>query len=98
MENLLERLILTIEDPIIAPEHLPFELQKNMKESVKYTPNLEQDFIENKTLKEALEEVEIRLLSRASQQCKTTYEMAEYLGISQPSVMYKLKKYKDKLS
>ncbi|MDT8862917.1 sigma 54-interacting transcriptional regulator [Alkalihalobacillus sp. MEB130] len=98
MENLLERLILTIEDPIIAPEHLPYELQVNMKEAVDYTSHYEQEHAESKSLKEALEEVEIHLLSKAYTQCKTTYEMAEVLGISQPSVMYKLKKYKEKIN
>lgn len=39
------------------------------------------------------EEVEQRWLKRAVRQCDTTYEMAEFLGISQSSVVRKLRKY-----
>ncbi|OQO99170.1 hypothetical protein BSK33_15625, partial [Geobacillus sp. 44B] len=46
------------------------------------------------TLKEAIEQVERQWLLRAAKQCKTTYEMADYLGISQPTVVRKLKKYR----
>lgn len=95
MENLLERLILTIEDEMILPEHLPFEVKKNRKDS---SWGLVTENIEKTNLKEVLEDVEIQLLSRANRVCKTTYDMAEYLGISQPTVIYKLKKYKDRLS
>jgi transcriptional regulator with PAS, ATPase and Fis domain len=95
MENLLERLILTIDDEMILPEHLPFEVKKNMKDS---SWGLVSENIEKTCLKEVLENVEIQLLSRAYQECKTTYDMAEYLGISQPTIIYKLKKYKDRLS
>ncbi|WP_439108480.1 sigma-54 interaction domain-containing protein [Alkalihalophilus lindianensis] len=97
MENLLERLILTIEDPVIRPEHLPIELQKTRKEAVEYPTSFDANREEKKTLKETVEEVEIEMIARAYQQCKTTYEMAEVLGVSQPSVMYKMKKYKDRL-
>ncbi len=57
--------------------------------------SIEQNFIEKKGLKETLEEVERKLLLKAYNECQTTYEMAKYLGISQPTVIYKLKKYKD---
>ncbi|MFC0562288.1 sigma-54 interaction domain-containing protein [Halalkalibacter alkalisediminis] len=95
MENLLERLVLTIEEQIIVPEHLPFDLQKDIKETVDPPWNFDQEIIERKTLKETLEEVELKVILSAYAKCKTTYEMAEYLGISQPSVIYKLKKYKE---
>ncbi|MEH7334288.1 sigma 54-interacting transcriptional regulator [Neobacillus drentensis] len=95
MENLLERLILTIEEDMILPEHLPFDFKKNMQDS---TWVLAKERIEKRNLKEVLEEVEIELLTKAYRECKTTYEMAEYLGLSQPTIIYKLKKYKEKLS
>lgn len=99
MEHLLERLILTIEDEMIFPEHLPIDLKRNIKE-ISHTPwdLVKESSTEKMNLKDALEEVEIQLLSRAYRHCKTTYEMAEYLGISQPTIIYKLKKYKQKLS
>lgn len=97
MENLLERLTLTIEEATIMPEHLPFELKETVKEAVDHSWGLEREIVEKKKLKEALEEVEFQFISRAYKLCNTTYEMAEYLGVSQPSVIYKLKKYKDKM-
>ncbi|GAA3325154.1 hypothetical protein GCM10020331_055870 [Ectobacillus funiculus] len=45
------------------------------------------------TLQDALEEVEKKCwLLRAYRQCKTTYEMAETLGLSQATVVRRLKK------
>ncbi len=40
-----------------------------------------------------LKETESRILKTAFMQCKSTREIAKYLGISQPSVVRKLKKY-----
>ena len=40
-----------------------------------------------------LKETESRMLKTAFMQCKSTREIAKYLGISQPSVVRKLKKY-----
>ena len=40
-----------------------------------------------------LKETESKMLKTAFQQCKSTREIARYLGISQPSVVRKLKKY-----
>lgn len=48
-------------------------------------------------LKTALEIVEKKMLLKAYKQCKSTYKMAEQLGISQPSVIRKLKKYKGQI-
>ncbi len=40
-----------------------------------------------------LKETESKMLKTAIMQCKSTREIARYLGISQPSVVRKLKKY-----
>ena len=40
-----------------------------------------------------LKETESKMLKTAYMQCKSTREIARYLGISQPSVVRKLKKY-----
>ncbi|WP_260398104.1 sigma-54-dependent Fis family transcriptional regulator [Peribacillus simplex] len=95
LENLIERLILTIEEPIIFPEHLPQSItgQIEQPEDSNFLA-IEQDCEENFDLKKTLEKVERQLIAKAWEKCKTTYEMAEYLGISQPTVIYKLKKYK----
>ena len=44
-------------------------------------------------LSSALEQLERRLLAEARRHCRTTYEIADYLGISQPSVVRKLRKH-----
>ncbi|PEZ81969.1 Fis family transcriptional regulator [Bacillus sp. AFS017274] len=95
LENLIERLILTIEEPIIFPEHLPQSItgQIEQPEDSNFLA-IEQDCKENFDLKKTLEKVERQLIAKAWEKCKTTYEMAEHLGISQPTVIYKLKKYK----
>ncbi|SIR06697.1 PAS domain S-box-containing protein [Peribacillus simplex] len=95
LENLIERLILTIEEPIIFPEHLPQSITGQIEQPEDSTfLAIEQDCEENFDLKKTLEKVERQLIEKAWKKCKTTYEMAEHLGISQPTVIYKLKKYK----
>ncbi|QOS92784.1 sigma 54-interacting transcriptional regulator [Brevibacillus sp. JNUCC-41] len=98
LENLIERLILTIEEPIIFPEHLPQSITGQIEQPEDSTfLAIEQDCEENFDLKKTLERVERQLIAKAWKKCKTTYEMAEHLGISQPTVIYKLKKYKQYL-
>lgn len=90
LENLVERLIITTEGKVIYPSALPFHTETGVP-----LPEIEPEgwAEEGGSLQQALEQVEIRWLKRASRQYKTTYEMAEYLGISQSSVVRKLKKY-----
>ncbi|WP_026564304.1 sigma-54 interaction domain-containing protein [Bacillus sp. UNC41MFS5] len=94
LENLIERLILTIEEPTIYPSHLPLAITGEQTE-VSSSMAIEKEVNGTHDLKKALEKVEMQLIAQAYKQCKTTYEMADYLGISQPSVIYKLKKYKE---
>ncbi|MGM0888241.1 MAG: sigma-54 interaction domain-containing protein [Bacillota bacterium] len=95
LENLIERLILTIEESIIFPEHLPQSITGQIEQPEDSTfLAIEQECEENFDLKKTLEKVERQLIAKAWIKCKTTYEMAEHLGISQPTVIYKLKKYK----
>lgn len=93
LENMIERLVITVEERVIQVEHLPFhmdmEKEKELEEKV-WSKEEEQHL----TLKEALIDVEKQWLVRAYRRCRTTYEMAEYLGISQPSVVRKLKQYR----
>jgi PAS domain S-box-containing protein len=92
LENMIERLVVTAETRAIYPEYLPFSLLQN-HHSIRPDQLLEK-IDEPATLKEAIEQVERQWLLRAAKQCKTTYEMADYLGISQPSVVRKMKKYR----
>jgi DNA-binding NtrC family response regulator len=44
-------------------------------------------------LVQTLESVEHDMLTQAAQRCRTTRQAAEFLGISQPTVVRKFKKY-----
>lgn len=93
LQNMVERIVITADSRTIYPDALPFFIQH---ESLKPASSWTTDEIEEKThtsLQEAVEEVEKRWLTRAFKQFKTTYEMAEYLGLSQSTVVRKLKKY-----
>ncbi|MFZ3578691.1 sigma-54 interaction domain-containing protein [Virgibacillus sp. DJP39] len=93
LENLIERLILTSDTNVIHPEILPFI---NNDEKLIYDQiNWSMETFENQgqTLQDALHDVEKRWLKRAYRQFKTTYEMGKYLGLSQATVVRRLKKY-----
>ncbi|MGJ7910286.1 sigma-54 interaction domain-containing protein [Neobacillus sp. LXY-1] len=95
LENLIERLILTTEDSMIRPSSLPSYMIGQASFDHENTSILDQFLLESSDLKALLERVEKWMMLKASKQCKSTYEMARYLGISQPSVIRKLKKYKE---
>ncbi|WP_408008208.1 sigma-54 interaction domain-containing protein [Pseudalkalibacillus sp. A8] len=92
LQNIIERLVITTETRTIYPDSLPFHIQREHQQNMDnwYVEELEE---RGTSLQEALEEVEIRWLKRAVRQYKTTYEMAEYLGLNQSNVVRKLKKY-----
>jgi transcriptional regulator with PAS, ATPase and Fis domain len=96
LENLVERLILTTEDPIIQPNSLPPYIIGQATTNKEDISLIEQFFIEeDQNLKTIMERVEKWMILKAYEKCKSTYEMAKHLGISQPSVIRKLKKYKE---
>lgn len=90
LENLIERLVVTLETEMILHEHLPFGT-KDLK--IRSYDSIQPFQGKAGSLKEALEEVEKSWLSHACKQCHSTYEIAEYLGLSQPTVVRRLKKY-----
>ncbi|MGP4060685.1 sigma-54 interaction domain-containing protein [Halobacillus sp. H74] len=85
--NLVERLIVTSHNSIIEPDDLPDGYRKNINSYSEVN-------IFEESLNRTLERVEKERLERAKQKFKTTTKMAEALGISQPSVVRKLKKYR----
>ncbi|OCA84974.1 sigma-54 interaction domain-containing protein [Bacillus wudalianchiensis] len=97
LENLIERLILTSEDTILRPNSLPVSIVGQENANMDEVSLIEQIVVEDHNLKRVVERVEKLMLSKAQKQCKSTYEMAKYLGISQPSVIRKLQKYKEPL-
>jgi len=85
--NLVERLILTVEQKLIMPKHLPPYVFKSM--NTKGNDNL-------KPLKEAVAELEFELIKNAVDIYGSTYKAAHILGVSQPTVVRKLQKYSKK--
>ncbi len=87
--NLIERLVLTVEDNLIQLNHLPSKhVSSNLPDGA-----LSVQALKNKTLPEIMEEVEAQVLKGAFERCNSTTEMSRYLGVSQPTIVRKLKKY-----
>ncbi|MGJ7922055.1 sigma-54 interaction domain-containing protein [Neobacillus sp. LXY-4] len=96
LENIIERLILTTEEMVVFPNSLPSSiLGQRQSEGKDASIGIDQTIGEDQDLKTVLEKVERHMFQKAYKQCKSTYDMAKMLGISQPSVIRKLKKYKE---
>jgi PAS domain S-box-containing protein len=87
LENILERLVITTKGETISPENLP----SFIFESTRSPGDL--DILHIKNLKKALNDAEKEILFTTAQKLKTSRKIAEALGISQPSIVRKLKKY-----
>lgn len=85
LANLIERIVLVTEDDLLTIDHLPAEYRP--------TKVLAVEVNEMMTLKEATELAEERILRLAIKKYTTTYEIAEALNSSQPTIVRKLKKY-----
>lgn len=85
--NIIENLVVLTDDDLIEVRHIPKEicLKANL-------------YIENQlkqaSLREILNKVEKEVLIKAFEEYKTTTKMAKVLGVSQPSVVRKLKQYR----
>ncbi|MEZ0482257.1 sigma 54-interacting transcriptional regulator [Planococcus sp. SSTMD024] len=86
VRNVLERSYLESEQGEILLEDLPASYRPAKDEKV----GIE---LEGRTLPHLLDVVEKKVLENAKKRYRTTTEMAERLGISQPSVVRKLKKH-----
>lgn len=86
LENCTERIIVTTEGNIITLDDIPSYIYKPQDEENKK----EETFPD---LKKALEQTEKQLILRAYQQYKNTYKVADVLGVSQPTIVRKVKKY-----
>jgi PAS domain S-box-containing protein len=85
LENTIERLVLTSEEDLITKEQLPSNLETEADLSV--------NNVKGSKLKDAVEEVEKRLITNAYHRYKTTTGVAEALGISQPTAVRKIQKF-----
>ena len=86
LRNVLERIFITSDSNKITLKDLPLHYQPSEGEQIGI------DF-DGQTLPHILEFVEKKVLLNTQKRYKTTTEIAHVLGISQPSVVRKLKKY-----
>jgi TyrR family helix-turn-helix protein len=84
--NLIERLVVTSPKQLIEIENLPDHFRKSF-------PDVTAVDDTNRSLNDILDSVEKQVLIKARKRYKTTIDMAKALGISQPSVFRKLRKY-----
>jgi PAS domain S-box-containing protein len=87
LENLVQRMVLTVDEDVIGPKDLPESV-------IGINAALPIDITLHKSLPESLKELEATLVQIAYRECESTTQMAKVLGISQPTVVRKLKKYK----
>ena len=85
--NLIERLIVTSDAFVIHEDDLPDTYRKSYRDYSEMN-----NF--NETLQETVEKVEKERLEQARKHFRTTTRIAEVLGMSQPTVVRKLKKYR----
>jgi len=91
LENMIERLVILGVDEIVLPEHLPEHIRNSKTPNSKVTVN------GLLSIREAFEEVEKELILRAYNQTQNTYKAAEMLGVSQPTIVRRLQKYKNNI-
>lgn len=88
LENIIERVVITSTHNTITPDVLPEQIFESKEE----------DFVikipKGKDFKEIIEGVEKHLLEEALRKHKTTRALASSFGISQPTIVRKLNKYK----
>jgi len=87
LENMVERLVVTVEDPVITPLHVPKGILRGSSSDRPVT------VAGVMPLKEAIEEVECQLIEKAYSRFGNTYKMAEALGVNQSTIVRKMHKY-----
>ncbi|GGG19423.1 sigma 54-interacting transcriptional regulator [Paenibacillus abyssi] len=87
LHNVIERLVVTIDDPMISLKHVP-EYIKNNAAEIK-----DVEVHRLLPLKEAVEKVERDLLEMAKVRYISTTRMAEALGVNQSTISRKLQQY-----
>ncbi len=85
LENCIERLMVTVDKDVIRVCDLPAQLLVKPKKKMEIKEIL--------PLKRALEEIEKELILKAYKEFNNTYKAADALGVSQSTVVRKLRKY-----
>lgn len=91
LKNIVERMVVMVTDDIIKVEHLPTDLKKELNIiDNNCAIRIEEDDL---NLEKAKTMIEKKLLKKAMEKAKTTREIASLVGVSQPTVVRKMKKY-----
>lgn len=85
LANLVERVIVTSQEPLIKPEHLPEKFVRPQS-SVEFMP------AGFKSLRDAVEKYELQLIEKILEACKNREEAANKLGISLSSLTRRVRK------
>lgn len=84
LKSMIKRAVLLSENDV---------LEKSITGASVVAPRSTGVAVERPALPEAIDEAERELFEAAALKCRTTRELARYLGISQPTVVRKLRKY-----
>ncbi|WP_255611714.1 sigma-54 interaction domain-containing protein [Marinobacterium arenosum] len=93
LENLLERFYVASPGALIRCELPGVGTLPNMPQPTPAVDPSAGPSLQGATLPQALEAYEKQLLEEALERCDSTYQLADYLGISQPTVFRRLRKY-----
>lgn len=87
LENLIERLVITSKSEEITEEELPEKIRKTTDQPVQFPAEAD------RPLPEMVEELEKTMILKASKSNHSTRKIAKSLGITQSSLLRRLKKY-----
>ncbi|MED4754745.1 sigma-54 interaction domain-containing protein [Brevibacillus choshinensis] len=90
LENIVERLVVTVADPVIQTSHLPASFQHSTGSSILDMMN-KSDFL---PLKEAKKLFEKELILKAYDTFQNMYKVAEALEVDQSTISKKIKEYR----
>lgn len=88
LENIIERLVVTVDHYEIQPQQLPLHLKSDAA-----LIKLKQAEGKNFALKESVESLEKDIILKAYKELKSSYKVAKLLNISQSAVARRIKKY-----
>ena len=86
LENLIERMVITVQDPIIDVSALPLEYTGEAVPPAELLAG-------SGTLAERMDAYESQIIREAYRRCGTTVAVARELGISQATAARKIQKY-----
>ena len=92
LSNLVERMVVMAETNRITEKDIPTHILENLKKD--FLPFDEaESWVVKKSLREIIESLEEEIFRKLVEESKTQLEIARILGISQPTVARKLRKY-----